>query len=245
MEIKDDEVSTPSEESQLKQHGGRQNESASVWKTLVSQTERRGQIQSEDADRSDSPQAGPSAKVCSPQKALETVHNVDTAKADQSISGNRPTEAGDFNQSESPKRSKTRRQRRKGSAQQVVGLPRAPSTAAPVLLWFRRDLRLCDNPALVGALGVSAPVIPIFIWSPEEEEGPGVTVAAGGACKLTLTQLVCASMTHRVPFLCSQVNTGSIKLCRVCVRPWRAPAAASSSSGQGRRGARGEILSGH
>jgi len=93
-------------------------------------------------------------------------------------------EEGDFNPSEKPKRSKNRRQRRKGAGQQVVGLPSSPSATAPVLLWFRRDLRLCDNPALTGSLEMGAPVIPIFIWSPEEEEGPGITVAMGGACRL-------------------------------------------------------------
>nr|AXV45366.1 cryptochrome-1 [Ginkgo biloba] len=36
------------------------------------------------------------------------------------------------------------------------------------IVWFRRDLRVEDNPAL--AAGVRAgPVIPLFIWSPEEE----------------------------------------------------------------------------
>jgi deoxyribodipyrimidine photolyase len=52
-----------------------------------------------------------------------------------------------------------------------------------VLLWLRRDLRLHDNPALIGSLQAGAPVVPVFIWSPEEEEGPGVTMATGGACE--------------------------------------------------------------
>lgn len=89
----------------------------------------------------------------------------------------------DMGQSEKPKRSRNRRQRRKGSGQQVVGLPGSPSAPPPVVLWFRRDLRLGDNPALIGALEAGGPVVPVFIWSPEEEEGPGVTVAMGGACK--------------------------------------------------------------
>ncbi len=37
------------------------------------------------------------------------------------------------------------------------------------LLWFRLDLRLADNPALRAALGHGGPVVPVFIWSPEEE----------------------------------------------------------------------------
>jgi deoxyribodipyrimidine photo-lyase len=42
-------------------------------------------------------------------------------------------------------------------------------TAAPALLWFRHDLRLRDNPALSAALTAGRPVVPVFIWSPEEE----------------------------------------------------------------------------
>ena len=37
------------------------------------------------------------------------------------------------------------------------------------LVWFRQDLRLSDNPALAAALDRGCPVIPVFIWAPEEE----------------------------------------------------------------------------
>lgn len=114
------------------------------------------------------------------------VSNVPTSppsKSDSTKDDNQVVEEGYADQSERPKRSKNRRQRRKGCGQQVVGLSCSPSAPPPVLLWYRRDLRLCDNPALIGSLEVGAPVIPVFIWSPEEEEGPGVTVAMGGACK--------------------------------------------------------------
>lgn len=40
----------------------------------------------------------------------------------------------------------------------------------PVLLRFRLDLRLEDNPALRAAVANKSPVIPIFIWAPEEED---------------------------------------------------------------------------
>lgn len=88
-----------------------------------------------------------------------------------------------LNLTEKPRHSKNRRQRRKASRLQVVGLPGSLSAPPPVLLWFRRDLRLCDNPALIASLEYGAPVIPVFILSPEEEEGPGVTLAMGGASK--------------------------------------------------------------
>ena len=38
-----------------------------------------------------------------------------------------------------------------------------------VIVWFRQDLRLADNPALHAAVQTGQPVIPVYIWSPEEE----------------------------------------------------------------------------
>ncbi|MEZ4699279.1 MAG: deoxyribodipyrimidine photo-lyase [Rhodothermales bacterium] len=40
---------------------------------------------------------------------------------------------------------------------------------ACTLVWFRRDLRLTDHPALEHALRRSLPVIPVYCWSPEDE----------------------------------------------------------------------------
>lgn len=50
--------------------------------------------------------------------------------------------------------------------------------AAPVILWFRRDLRLADNPALYAAAESGAPVIPLYVL--EEADG----VRAPGAAAL-------------------------------------------------------------
>ncbi len=41
--------------------------------------------------------------------------------------------------------------------------------APPSLVWFRQDLRLDDNPALLSAVEQEGPVVPVYIWSPEEE----------------------------------------------------------------------------
>jgi len=41
--------------------------------------------------------------------------------------------------------------------------------SAPSLVWFRQDLRLADNPALHVASQRGGPVIPVFVWAPEEE----------------------------------------------------------------------------
>ena len=41
--------------------------------------------------------------------------------------------------------------------------------ATPIaILWFRRDLRLDDNPALCAAVNRKQAVLPLFIWNPEE-----------------------------------------------------------------------------
>ena len=50
---------------------------------------------------------------------------------------------------------------------------------SPSILWFRLDLRLEDNPALHAAVQRGAPVIPVFIFSPGEEE----PWAPGGASR--------------------------------------------------------------
>lgn len=38
-----------------------------------------------------------------------------------------------------------------------------------MIVWFRRDLRLADNPALVAALRMAPEVLPVYVWTPEEE----------------------------------------------------------------------------
>jgi deoxyribodipyrimidine photo-lyase len=41
--------------------------------------------------------------------------------------------------------------------------------AGASIVWFRTDLRLADNPALAAAVERGAPIVPLFIWAPEEE----------------------------------------------------------------------------
>lgn len=47
-----------------------------------------------------------------------------------------------------------------------------------VLLWFRRDLRLADNPALRHAVAAGLPIVPIFLRDPEGEGQPGPGAAS-------------------------------------------------------------------
>ncbi|MEY5038683.1 MAG: hypothetical protein RL472_1789, partial [Pseudomonadota bacterium] len=52
-------------------------------------------------------------------------------------------------------------------------------TDAPLILWFRRDLRLSDHPMLTAAVASGRPLIPVFILDPD-------TDALGAAPKFRL-----------------------------------------------------------
>lgn len=41
---------------------------------------------------------------------------------------------------------------------------------SPALIWFRRDLRLGDNPAWFSAVASQRPLIAVYIWAPDEEQ---------------------------------------------------------------------------
>jgi len=61
------------------------------------------------------------------------------------------------------------------------------SFGAPVIVWFRQDLRLADNPALAAAVASGKPVIPVYIL----DETPGVR-APGGASRWWLDKSLAA-----------------------------------------------------
>lgn len=46
------------------------------------------------------------------------------------------------------------------------------------LVWFRRDLRLSDNPALLHAIAHAARVVPLFVFAPDEERPWGLGAAS-------------------------------------------------------------------
>ena len=54
----------------------------------------------------------------------------------------------------------------------------------PALVWFGPDLRLTDNPALHRAVALGCPVIPVFVWAPEED----APWSPGGASRWWLHQ---------------------------------------------------------
>ena len=49
------------------------------------------------------------------------------------------------------------------------GRPAHSNGVNATIVWFRLDLRLTDNPALQAAVQRGGPVIPVYIWAPEEE----------------------------------------------------------------------------
>ena len=53
-----------------------------------------------------------------------------------------------------------------------------PSSEPPVIVWFRRDLRLGDNPALAAAVETGATIIPLFVHDPA---GPPRKLGAASA----------------------------------------------------------------
>ncbi|MDQ0316326.1 cryptochrome/photolyase family protein [Amorphus orientalis] len=55
----------------------------------------------------------------------------------------------------------------------------SPSTRSTIIVWFRDDLRLSDNPALAEAVGTDCPVLPVFI----QETRPKTLRPLGGAAK--------------------------------------------------------------
>jgi deoxyribodipyrimidine photolyase len=39
----------------------------------------------------------------------------------------------------------------------------------PAIVWLRQDLRLADNSALQAACRRGGPIVPVFVWAPDEE----------------------------------------------------------------------------
>ncbi|KAM4722073.1 deoxyribodipyrimidine photo-lyase-like [Rhinophrynus dorsalis] len=98
-----------------------------------------------------------------------------------------PFDCGDlFHVESADSRQKRTKQSRRSRKKKTSAPPRCPVSMRPVLVWFRRDLRLHDNPTLIAALEFGVPVIPVFLWSENEETGHNFTLATGGATKYWL-----------------------------------------------------------
>ncbi|MEP7353560.1 MAG: deoxyribodipyrimidine photo-lyase [Acidobacteriota bacterium] len=57
------------------------------------------------------------------------------------------------------------------------------------LVWLRQDLRLSDNPSLNAAMERGSPIVPVFIWSPQEEGNRPLGSASRWWLKQSLEQL--------------------------------------------------------
>ena len=101
---------------------------------------------------------------------------------------------------------------------------------APVIVWFRQDLRLADNPALAVAAGSSAPILPLYIL---DDENAG-DYAMGAASRWWLHQSLTA-LNHSLedglvlmqgdaakvlPALACDIGAAQIYWNR-CYEPWR------------------------
>ncbi|WP_439579575.1 cryptochrome/photolyase family protein [Elioraea sp.] len=124
-----------------------------------------------------------------------------------------------------------------------MGIP----TGAPVLLWFRQDLRLTDNPALAAAIASGRPVVPVYVL---DRETPG-RWAPGGASLWwlhhSLTALA-ASLTDRgaglvlrrgraaevIPAMVAETGASAVYASRL-YEPWARDSDAAVASALKRR----------
>jgi deoxyribodipyrimidine photo-lyase len=81
--------------------------------------------------------------------------------------------------------------------------------ARPVIVWFRNDLRLADNPALTAAAACGAPVIPLFILDERASGGR----AFGGAARWWLHHSL-AALDQSLRAL----ESGPLNGVKLCVR---------------------------
>lgn len=78
-----------------------------------------------------------------------------------------------------------------------------PLPEKPVVVWFRQDLRLKDNLALLHAAKKGVPVVPLFVLAPDSEEGDW---PMGGASRYWLHQsLLCLDAALQV-LICPHVD---------------------------------------
>ena len=71
-----------------------------------------------------------------------------------------------------------------------------PESKFPVIVWFRSDLRLRDNPALAAAVATKQPIIPVFVL---DDVNPGPW-KRGGASRWWLHQSL-SQLQKEVPFV--------------------------------------------
>jgi len=94
-----------------------------------------------------------------------------------------------------------------------------PIMAATTIVWFRHDLRLDDNPALLAAARRGA-VVPLFVWAPDEEAPWEPGAASRWWLHQSLERLAGALARAGTPLL---VRRGpSLETLREVARAWSA-----------------------
>ena len=151
-------------------------------------------------------------------------------------------------------KARAKNRKRRGKKREATSRAQAADAAQhPVLVWFRQDLRLHDNPALHAAAASGRPVVPVFVLEPADEEGPA---PMGGASKLWLHHSLraldrslrehCASRLTLLDgrraggtcgalvALAAECNAGAIFFNRVCA--WLSPPPRRARPPRRRRG---------
>ncbi|KAL6781018.1 PCRY1 [Auxenochlorella protothecoides x Auxenochlorella symbiontica] len=84
------------------------------------------------------------------------------------------------------------------------------------IMWFRRDLRLADNPALAATARMAKRVLPVYIWSPEEEGQfqPGTSSRWWLAASLATLAADLAALGSRLLLL--RASDSGAALCELC-----------------------------
>jgi deoxyribodipyrimidine photo-lyase len=102
----------------------------------------------------------------------------------------------------------------------------------PVIVWFRQDLRLADNPALQAAAATGAPVLPVYIL---DDDAPGAW-KPGGASRWWLHHSL-SSLAHDIEQLGGRliVQQGPAQSCldAIIEKPARRPCSGTGSTSPG------------
>lgn len=87
-----------------------------------------------------------------------------------------------------------------------------------VLYWIRNDLRLADNPALTAALASGLPIVPVFLWAPEEEGAwaPGAATRAWLERSLTVLSESYEACGSRLVIRRGGTRETLLSLCETC-----------------------------
>lgn len=83
------------------------------------------------------------------------------------------------------------------------------------VVWFRTDLRIEDNPAFVAAVERGEPVLPVFLWSPQEEGDWAPGAASRWWLHQSLEQLTELLAGRGLPLVLRRVEDSAVALIEV------------------------------